>query len=86
MITDECSRCDTKKSDDVFRTSYFNTDFICSECQEIEEAHPDFEKAKKIESQHVLDGNYNFVGIGLPKDWREHVEKERFKRVSEGDS
>ena len=48
--------------------SWFNTQMICLQCQKLETEHPLYEKAKKVENEHSLNGNYNFEGIGLPKD------------------
>jgi hypothetical protein len=48
--------------------SYFNNDWICIGCADKERLHPDYERAKKIEHEHVLKGNYNFEGIGKPDD------------------
>ena len=62
----KCDRC--KKPMTIFRVSWFNTQEICEACQKREAAHPDFEKAKEAERQACLQGNYNFKGIGLPKE------------------
>jgi hypothetical protein len=48
--------------------SMFNTDMCCLKCIEIERQHPDFQKARDTELDALLKGNYNFPGIGLPKD------------------
>ena len=48
--------------------SFFNTDMICPDCEKKEKAHPDYAKAKEIERQEVLKGNYNYGGIGKPAD------------------
>lgn len=61
-----CDRC--KKETLVTRMSFFNTDILCNECLVEESQHPDFEKAKIAERDEVVKGNYNFPGIGLPKD------------------
>jgi hypothetical protein len=63
-----CDRC--KKELFSYRVSYFNTDTICNECVKVEEAHPDFERAKATECEAVRAGDFNFPGIGLPKDMR----------------
>lgn len=63
-----CERCG---KDSVASTmSYFNLEVICLECCNLEEAHPLFEEAKRIETEAVANGNYNFPGIGLPDDLR----------------
>ena len=38
------------------------------ECDGEELAHPDIKRAKRIENEHVKKGDYEFKGIGLPKD------------------
>jgi hypothetical protein len=38
------------------------------DCKEKEKQHPDYERAVERERQEVLNGNYNFEGIGLPDD------------------
>ena len=48
--------------------SMFNTDMCCPECIETERKHPKFQEARNVELDHLLKGNYNFPGIGLPKD------------------
>lgn len=48
--------------------SFFNTEMICLDCNEKEELHPDYWRAKEVESKEVSKGNYNFKGIGKPKD------------------
>ena len=74
QMSDKCDRCRLKKPGEGFRMSVFNTDWLCPTCQEIEESHPDFEKARSAETQQVINGNYNFKGIGLPNDWKKHEE------------
>lgn len=66
MTSFKCARCGTTETS--LKMSYFNTDMLCPECVKKEEAHPDFKKAKDIELQHVLNGDYNFAGIGKPAD------------------
>jgi hypothetical protein len=48
--------------------SMFNTDSICFDCRDIEKQHPLYEEARRIESEAVMRGDYNFPGIGLPPD------------------
>ena len=50
--------------------SYFNTEIICPECDEAEQAHPDYERARAVEGEAVRAGNFNYPGIGLPADLR----------------
>lgn len=61
-----CDRC--HKDTMVTIMSFFNTDTICSACQEKERRHPMFKFARDMEAQAVKAGNYNFPGIGLPDD------------------
>lgn len=67
MVT--CDRCG--KETGITTMSYFNTDVICMECQELEEKHPAYERAKRVENEHVTSGDYNFAGIGLPDGYKE---------------
>jgi hypothetical protein len=48
--------------------SFFNTQMVCKECETKEKNHPDYQKARETEEAEVRKGNYNFPGIGLPKD------------------
>ena len=68
-----CNRC--KKETNIHRMSFFNEDELCLECLDIESLHPMYAKAKEVEHQEVLKGNYNYPGIGLPEDFDEFVEK-----------
>jgi len=61
-----CHRC--YKETKVHTMSYFNEDLICMECKDKERAHPDFKRAQDIEVAAVKSGNYNFPGIGKPRD------------------
>ena len=61
-----CERCNTKPQS--LSMSFFNTEMICNECEGIEENHPKYEEAKRVEHEHVAGGNMNFPGIGLPVD------------------
>lgn len=55
--------------------SRFNTEMICQPCDHIEQQHPLYSIAREIETIHVRLGNLNYEGIGLPADYKEHVEK-----------
>ena len=68
MREGKCDRC--KKSMTESTVSYFNTQEICMDCDEIERAHPDFQAAREKETQEVMQGNMNFPGVGLPADLR----------------
>jgi hypothetical protein len=59
-----CDRCNTKKSS--LRGSYFNTEMLCTVCENKEQSHPKYNEAKNAELSEVLKGNYNYKGIGLP--------------------
>ena len=48
--------------------SFFNTDWICIECNKKETAHPEYAKAKEAEVKEIINGNLNFKGIGKPAD------------------
>jgi len=61
-----CQRCN---GDDRITTgSMFNTEMICLKCKEKEKKHETYEFARKVESDQVRGGNYNYEGIGLPDD------------------
>lgn len=61
-----CDRCYTETN--VHTMSMFNTQEICMDCRKKERAHPGYEKARQVEADQVRQGNYNFQGIGKPKD------------------
>ena len=62
-------RCDRCYQETLGSTGwYFNMDKICMDCAEKERAHPDYQEAKEAELRAVQQGNYNFPGIGKPKD------------------
>ena len=62
-------RCDRCYEDaPVSIMSRFNTDTLCPECEVKEKAHPDYQRARDAEHQAVVNGNYNFPGIGKPRD------------------
>lgn len=64
-----CDRCGQETN--AYTLSYFNTETICVDrCVEAERAHPLFEQAREIETQHVQKGEFNFPGIGLPPELR----------------
>ena len=62
----KCQRCG--KETLVHTMSMFNTEEICMECKEKERKHPMYEAAREADRQAVLSGNYNFKGIGKPRD------------------
>jgi hypothetical protein len=61
-----CDRC--KKETSIHTVSMFNTDVICPECKDKELKHPDYEHAREAEAAACREGNFNFPGIGKPKD------------------
>ena len=63
MYTNKCERC--HKETLVTTMSYFNTQMICSKCEESEQADERYEEARKAENAAVMKGDYNFKGIGL---------------------
>jgi hypothetical protein len=65
----ECDRC--KKATHTYTMSWFNEDYICMQCNDEEEKHPDFEFAKNVEVAYTRRGNMNYPGVGYPgKDGR----------------
>ena len=63
-----CERCG--KETIMYTVSMFNTQEICTECMEKEQAHPDYERAVAADRAACMSGDYNFCGIGLPADLR----------------
>lgn len=64
-----CERC---KGPGSLSMSWFNTQMICAECQKIEQAHKDYNKAKEAVYEEERKGNRNFEGIGLPDDLKQN--------------
>lgn len=58
----DCQRC--FKAANITTMSWFNTDILCIDCAEEETHHPRYREAVDAERQAVLQGNYNFEGIG----------------------
>ena len=48
--------------------SIFNTDILCMDCLEKERKHKDYPKAAEAERKAAMSGDFNFQGIGRPKD------------------
>ena len=48
--------------------SMFNEQEICMDCKDKEEKHPKYQEARDAEHREVMNGNYNFKGIGKPAD------------------
>lgn len=61
-----CDRC--RESAQITTMSRFNTQMICMPCESTERKHPAYAAAAEAERLAVLRGNYNFPGVGLPKD------------------
>lgn len=66
FTTNCCDRCG--KATGIFKMSWFNMDMICPDCDEKEVNHPDYDKARKADTEAVKQGEYNFPGIGKPAD------------------
>lgn len=63
-----CDRCGREAIGTTL--SYFNTETICWTCSDEERQHPKFAAAQDVEELHVIAGNYNFEGVGLPDELR----------------
>lgn len=64
-----CDRCNRKTNST--KGSYFNTDMICSICEQKEKAHPQYQYAVQMEQEQVMNGNMKYEGIGLPEELKE---------------
>lgn len=62
-----CERCNNSNAKLLF-LSVFNEQNICVFCKEKEEKHPGYKKAVKEIEIEEANGNYDFKGIGLPKE------------------
>ncbi len=62
----KCDRCNGPAPESTM--SRFNTEIICIWCEAKEKVHPSYAEAKRIEHEHVVNGNYNFPGVGKPSD------------------
>jgi hypothetical protein len=65
----KCERCGHAML--VHTMSWFNTDMICTACDEEEEQHPLFKQAKEAEMREVQKKNYNYPGLFAGKTWDE---------------
>ena len=61
-----CDRCGKETAITIM--SMFNTQLICMEYKEQETKHPDYEQARTADESEIKNGNYNFQGVGKPKD------------------
>ena len=75
----ECQRCFKKSK--MHTMSMFDVALICMGCSEAERAHPQYERAAKIEMEEVKKGNRNFVGIGRPSDLLPGMEWESYPEI-----
>ena len=66
MRKDRCDRCSGYAN--PYQMSRFNTDQCCMKCIGLEKKHPRYQEAHKAELDACARGEYNFVGIGLPRD------------------
>lgn len=66
-----CDRCGSETKS--IKMSFFNTEECCLECIETEKLHPKYKEAKEQEISECKKGNYNYEGIGLPKDYSSWV-------------
>ena len=66
IVKQTCERCHDNSPSHVM--SMFNTDMICMKCKKKEKKHPDYDRAKEAEHQAVVNGDYNFKGVGKPND------------------
>jgi hypothetical protein len=59
-----CERCKTATNGTTIM-SMFNTQVICIPCKEEEKENPRYAEAVEAERKAVMNGDYNFGGIGL---------------------
>lgn len=69
----KCERCGEGSSS--LKMSFFNEDMCCMDCLSIEQQHPNYEEARKREHQECLNGNYNYRGVGLPKNYSSFIKE-----------
>lgn len=62
-----CTRCNQSNKKLLF-LSVFNDEQICVSCKEKEEKHPMYKNALEAYNQAEKNEQYNFKGIGLPKE------------------
>lgn len=61
-----CDRCNAEMNN--YTMSMFNIQEICNECEDREKAHPNYPQAIAAEHQACMRGDFNYPGIGLPKE------------------
>ena len=62
-----CDRCKKENAKLLF-LSAFNEENICISCKEKEEKHTLYKDALRAARKALEEGNFDFKGIGLPKD------------------
>lgn len=80
-LPNHCQRCGEKTN--TTTGSYFDENIICMRCNQIERAHPDFQRALETETAQVRAGNYNYPGIGLPDGLAEQCKRARTEAEAE---
>ena len=63
-----CDRCGRETGS--YTMSMFSTEEICLDCKDREMQHPDYEEARRVESEAVKRGDFHFPGVGTPADLR----------------
>lgn len=66
LANGRCDRCGASVRS--LRMSMFNTEMCCQPCLGKEKRHPRYKEAQEAEREQMLQGNYNFEGIGKPED------------------
>ena len=61
-----CDRCGGDATTSL--VSRFNTERCCMKCIDLEKTHPKYNEACRVEHEACQRGDYNFEGIGLPRD------------------
>lgn len=61
-----CPRC--RRETNASTMSRFNTEMICLDCDERETNHPLYKQAAEAELAAVHAGNYNYAGVGCPRE------------------
>lgn len=62
-----CDRCGGSLKDGRMM-SMFNTDCLCMNCIDNERKLPEYKVACEADHAEIHRGNYNFKGIGYPKN------------------
>ncbi len=71
MYADICDRCGNATK--IHTISMFNTQSICMDCRKSERARPDYRKACEADRFAIMNGNWNFEGIGLDNTDKEII-------------